>query len=30
VEYIHLVPETAALFTAVEWSFLFAGGLTAA
>lgn len=30
VEYIHLVPETAALFTAVEWAFLFAGGLTAA
>jgi len=30
VEYIHLVPESAALFTAVEWSFLFAGGLTAA
>lgn len=30
VEYIQLVPETAALFTAVEWAFLFAGGLTAA
>ena len=30
VEYIHLVPESAALFTAVEWAFLFAGGLTAA
>ena len=30
VEYIHLVPETAALFTAVEWAFLLAGGLTAA
>lgn len=30
VEYIHLVPETAVLFTAVEWLFLFAGGLTAA
>ena len=30
VEYIHLVPETAGLFTAVEWAFLFAGGLTAA
>lgn len=30
VEYIHLVPETAVLFTGVEWAFLFAGGLTAA
>lgn len=30
VEYIHLVPETAALFTAVEWAFLLAGGLTTA
>ena len=30
VEYIHLVPESAGLFTAVEWAFLFAGGLTAA
>ncbi len=30
VEYIHMVPEAAGLFTAVEWSFLFAGGLTAA
>lgn len=30
VEYIHLVPESAALFTAVEWAFMFAGGLTAA
>ena len=30
VEYIHLVPETAGLFTAVEWAFLLAGGLTAA
>jgi len=30
VEYVHLIPETAALFTAVEWAFLFAGGLTAA
>ena len=30
VEYIHLVPETATLFTCVEWAFLFAGGLTAA
>ena len=30
VEYIHLVPQTAGLFTAVEWAFLFAGGLTAA
>lgn len=30
VEYIHLVPETAGLFTVVEWAFLLAGGLTAA
>jgi len=30
VEYIHHAPETAGLFTAVEWAFLFAGGLTAA
>ena len=30
VEYIHLVPESAVFFTAVEWAFLFAGGLTAA
>ena len=30
VEYIHLVPEMAAVFTFVEWAFLFAGGLTAA
>ncbi len=28
VEYVHLVPETAGLFTAVEWLFLLAGGLT--
>ena len=30
VEYIHLVPSTAGLFTAVEWLFLLAGGLTTA
>ena len=30
VEYIHMMPEAAGLFTAVEWAFLFAGGLTAA
>lgn len=30
VEYIHFVPETATLFTAVEWLFLLAGGLTTA
>ena len=30
VEYIHMTPEAAGLFTAVEWAFLFAGGLTAA
>ncbi len=30
VEYVHLVPETAGLFTAVEWLFLLSGGLTAA
>lgn len=30
VEYIHLVPETAGLFTTVEWLFLLAGGLTCA
>lgn len=30
VEYIHLVPETAGLFTVVEWLFLLAGGLTTA
>lgn len=30
VEYIHLMPQTAGLFTAVEWLFLLAGGLTTA
>ena len=30
VEYVHLVPETAGLFTCVEWMFLLAGGLTTA
>ena len=29
VEYVHLVPETAVLFTVVEWLFLLAGALTA-
>lgn len=28
VEYVHLVPETAVLFTIVEWLFLLAGALT--
>ena len=28
VEYVHLVPETAVLFTVVEWLFLLAGALT--
>lgn len=30
VEYIQLAPQTAGLFTAVEWLFLLAGGLTCA
>ena len=30
VEYIHLAPEYGALFTGLEWLFLFSGGLTLA
>lgn len=30
VEYIHLVPGTAGLFTVIEWLFLLAGGMTCA
>ena len=30
VEYIHLAPQSAGLFTAVEWLFLLSGGLTTA